>query len=218
MRKEEEIEKHPSFANIQFSRISGNSGYLFGSQIQSNNYIQLEIREAEKIRDLCEDKHYHGRTICRVKMSAAQFSELITTLNYNIGTPCTLEQINGNIVPQVNSNEVESRKSFVNRKIKERMKEFSDQLTETQEKAKKLVGKNTLSKEDRRQLLFAIDFMKTELIENIPFFIKCFQETMDEIIVDAKAEIDNSIQQTITQACIEALNNYQKPAIQEIND
>lgn len=34
MMEEEEVIRHPSFANIQFSRISGHSGYLFGSEIQ----------------------------------------------------------------------------------------------------------------------------------------------------------------------------------------
>lgn len=217
MRKEEEILRHPSFATIQFSRISGNSGYLFGSQVQSNNYIQLEIRQAEKISDLCDERCFAHDTICRVKMSPAQFSELITTLNFNSGTACTLEMIAGQDIPQINPNEVESRKSFVNRKMKERMQEFADRLTETQEKAKKLVAKKTLSKDDQHQLLSAIDFMRTELVNNIPFFAKCFQETMDEIIVDAKAEIDNTIQRVISQAGIKALNNYQAPNIKEID-
>lgn len=215
--KQEETTRHPSFATIHFSRISGHSGYLFGSEIQANNYIELEIREAERIIDLCDERQFpHGETICKVKMSPSQFSELITTLNFSLGTPCTLEEVMGQRVPQVNTEEVESRKSFVNRKLKERLKWFASHLTETQQKARELVKKKTLSKYDQRELLNAIDFMTTELTSNIPFFAKCFQENMDDVILDAKIEIDSTIQHMITQSGLKALAGYTKPTIREI--
>lgn len=204
--EEEKITRHPSFATIQFSRISGHSGYLFGSEIQANNYIQLEISEAESIADLCSKKTFsHGKTICKVKMSPVQFSELITTLNFSTGTPCTLEEVMGQQIPQVNPQEVESRKTFVNRKLKERLQKFASRLTETQKKAKKLVNKKTLSKNDQDELLKAIEFITTEITSNIPFFAKCFQETMDDIVLDAKVEIDSTIQHMITQSGIKSV-------------
>lgn len=217
MMEEEEVIRHPSFANIQFSRISGHSGYLFGSDIQANNYIQLEISEAERIIDLCDEKTFsHGKTICKVKMSPAQFSELITTLNFSAGTPCTLEEVMGQHIPQVDPKEVESRKTFVNRKLRERLQKFASRLSETQRQAKNLVKKKTLSKNDQDELLKAIEFMTTELTSNIPFFAKCFQETMDDVVLDAKVEIDSTIQHMITQSGIKALRGYQKPTIREI--
>lgn len=215
--KEEETYQHPSFATVQFLRTNGYSGYLFGSEIQTNNYITLTIREAEKITNLSDERYFpYGKVVCQVKMSPAQFSELITTMNYNSGTPCTLETVLGKDVPQVDDKEVESRKSFVNRKLKERMRQFTSRLTKTQERARELVKKKTLSKEDQHELISAIDFMSTEIANNIPFFSKCFQETMEEIVLDAKIEIDNTIQHIITQSGIKALAGYQKPKIKEI--
>lgn len=217
MIKEEEIQRHPSFATIQFSRTNGYSGYLFGSQIQANNYITLTIKEAEKITDLCDERYFpHGKVICQVKMSPAQFSELITTMNYDSGTPCTLETVLGENIPQVNPKDVESRKSFVNRKLKERMQLFSSRLTKTQERARELVKKKTLSKDDQQELTNAINFMSTEITNNLPFLSQCFQETMEEIVLDAKIEIDSTIQHIITQSGIKALTEYQKPKIKDI--
>lgn len=39
MNKEEKEFKHPSFGMLGFSRVNGNSGYLFGTNVQPDNYI-----------------------------------------------------------------------------------------------------------------------------------------------------------------------------------
>lgn len=39
---------------------------------------------------------------------------------------------------------------------------------------------------------------------------------MDDVILDAKVEIDSTIQHMITQSGIKALGGYQKPTIREI--
>lgn len=204
--KEEEKLEHPSFGVIRFSRINGNSGYLFGSEVQPNNFISLTISQAEEIRDLTNKKQYPRKEVVRVKMSPAQFSELITTLNYSSGTACTIEEINGEKIEQVTN--VENRKMFVHRKFKERMKRFTDELTDSNARAKKLIAKKTLSKDDQRELSFLIDRCITETKNNIPFFAQCFQENMDNIVVDAKAEIDATIQNMITQTGIKAIAEH----------
>ena len=43
------------------------------------------------------------------------------------------------------------------------------------------------------------------MTSNIPFFRQMFQEEMDKIVVDAKAEIDAAMQHTVTKAGIKAL-------------
>ena len=43
MKKEEKKHEHPSFGMLSLSRIHGKSGYLFGSEIQSDNFIELTL-------------------------------------------------------------------------------------------------------------------------------------------------------------------------------
>lgn len=201
--KEEERISHPSFGVINFQRVNGNSGYLFGSEIQPNNFIELSISQAEQISDLTDKKQYPTKELIRVKMSPAQFSELITTLNYGFGTACTIEVIDGKQIEQ--AKDFENRKMFINRKFKERMMNFAKGLVCSQDRAKKLIAKKTLSKDDQRELNNLIEHCVIEIKSNIPFFIECFQENIDEIVVDAKAEIDSAIQHMITQTGIKAI-------------
>lgn len=203
---EEETIQHPSFGCIGIHRISGHSGYLFGSNVQPDNFIEIELTKAEETRDLCTSR-VHGRhkPLFRVKMSPAQFAEFITTSNCGSGSPCTIVSINGEDIPQVSTDEVENRKDFVQRKFKERMVNFKKELTERQETIKAILKKQSLSKKDKEEINNLIYHMNMEIASNIPYFATCFQETMDQIVLDAKCEVDAAIQHRITKAGLEAL-------------
>ena len=206
MINEEEIQ-HPSFGMISIHRINGHSGHLFGSNVAPNNFIEIHLDQAIGKRDLTDDRYcdMNSKPLFRVKMSKAQFAEFISTAGYSMGTPCTIVCNNGEEIEQVDDEKVENRKQFVQRKFKERMREFTSRLKERQEYIAKAMKKQSLSKNDKQEIKNYIDSINTEIASNIPFFAECFQETMDNIIVDAKCEIDAAVQHKITLAGLEAL-------------
>lgn len=53
--KERQDYKHPSFGMLSISRIHGQSGYLFGTEIQADNFIELTLSNASLERDLTND-------------------------------------------------------------------------------------------------------------------------------------------------------------------
>lgn len=204
MYKEEETYSHPSFGILRFSRISGNSGYLFGSSAQPNNFIEMTLQSAEYIRNLADDRAFpKSKDLVRVKMSPAQFAELITSLNYSSGTPVTIEVLDGKAVPQAQN--VESRKSCTGRLFKERMKQFGEKVCSNVARAEEIIAKKTLSKQDQSELRGIYRQIETEIEQNIPFYQTMFQEQMDKIVVDAKAEVDATIQSTISKAGLKVL-------------
>lgn len=93
MKREEKKYKHPSFGMLNISRIHGKSGYLFGTEIQADNFIELTLSSATMKRDLTQDWFHEDDTLFRVKMSPNQFSELMTNLNTSPGVPVTIEEI-----------------------------------------------------------------------------------------------------------------------------
>lgn len=145
-------------------------------------------------------------------MSSGQFSELITSLNNGSGIPCTLEYIEGKKVEDLP--EKESRKEFVHRKFKDRMKIFANQIREQQTKAKEIVKKKTLSKENIHDLNTHLNWLTAEIESNIPFFMECFQETMDEVVFEAKTEVENSIQHKVNTLGLKALYDQNKLIIE----
>lgn len=206
---EKERIKHESFGKISFSRVQCTPPQKFyGSEIDQNHYIQMTLQESDVERTLSQDWYYaSGKTLARVRMSSGQFAEMITSLNAGSGIPCTVEIIDGKKMQPLP--EQESRKEFVHRKFEERMKMFGDTIRERQNKAKELVKKKTLSKADMHQLQMDLEWLTDEVERNIPFFAKCFQETMDEVVSEAKTEVENAIQHKISVLGLEELHRQQ---------
>ena len=77
------VTTHPSFGIAKFSRHScSHPQSLFGSSIGHENTITLTISRADHIRsDSSYDRYYEKGQIIEVEMSAAQFAEMITTMN-----------------------------------------------------------------------------------------------------------------------------------------
>ena len=138
----------------------------------------------------------------RVKMSPVQFAELLTTQN-GAGVPVTIERMNGERVEQLEY--VEDKRQATARQFRERMDEFLKRIKERQEKAEEVIGKKSLSKNDQQQLRNLISSVIQEVELNMPFFVTCFDEEMEKVVLDAKAEIHAAITHTIVQAGIKAL-------------
>jgi flagellar hook-basal body complex protein FliE len=206
MKREEQ--KHESFGQIYFGRTNGHAEF-YGSELEQSHYISMEIHQSEVHRELSKDWYFtKGLPVIRLRMTSGQFAELITSLNNGSGVPCTLEMVKGEKVAPLPKQE--SRKEFVHRKFEDRMKEFGDTIREKQQKAKELVKKKTLSKQDIHDLTHHIEWLTTEVERNIPFFAKCFQETMDEVVFEAKTEIENAIQHKINVLGLTALHDQNK--------
>ena len=203
MNKEEKEFQHPSFGMLGFSRVNGNSGYLFGTNVQPDNYIEMRLYTGRMKRDDIEDNFYPDDNILTVKMSPVQFSKLITSMNYARGVPCTITSFNGKKVEQAKN--IENRKTFSARSFNDKMSKFAASINKNMTTAEKLIAKKNLSKKDQEELRMMLYGIQKELTSNIPFFRQMFQEEMDKIVVDAKAEIDAAIQHAVTKAGIKAL-------------
>lgn len=203
MNKEEKEFQHPSFGMLGFSRVNGNSGYLFGTNVQPDNYIEMRLYIGRMKRDDIEDNFYPDDNILTVKMSLVQFSELITSMNYARGVPCTITSFNGKKVEQAKN--IENRKTVSARSFNDKMSKFAASINKNMTTAEKLIAKKNLSKKDQEELRMMLYGIQTELTSNIPFFRQMFQEEMDKIVVDAKSEIDAAMQHTVTKAGIKAL-------------
>ena len=165
--EDEKIYEHPSFGMLRFSRINGRSGYLFGSEIQADNYVQLELSNGEMKRDLTDDRFYAKKNLFRVKMSPNQFAELITTLNYGSGVPCTIEFIGKDIIKQCDT--IKSRKTQTQEQFKQRLANFMVEMNHQYSDIQKIISSGNLSKENKKKLIWFYEKVQQEIKSNIPF-------------------------------------------------
>ena len=205
MAQERERYTHPSYGQIRFARVQGRSRF-YGSELEQDHYIVMELHQSDNDRDLTREWYHSLNKVAQVRMTTGQFSELITSMNQE-GIPCTIEWLQGNVADLP---PVENRKEFVHRKFQDRMKEFANSIRARQIQAKELVKKKTLSKDDMQSLQHHIEWLTTEVENNIPFFAKCFQETMGEVVFEAKLEVENAIQHKINVLGIESLNKLKE--------
>lgn len=195
--EKEERNTHPSFGQIAFSRVNGTGQTFYGSELPQDHYITMCVKQSEVNRTLSKEWYFaHSLPLIEVRMTSSQFAEAITSMNNGGGVPCTIEMVNQKGVERLPNQE--SRKEFVHRKFQERMKEFASKIRANQKAAKDIVKKKTLSKQDMYNLTHQLDWLTSEVEKNIPFFMECFQETMDEVVTEAKAEVENAIQHKIT--------------------
>lgn len=118
---EREEFKHESFGQISFSRVSGRGASFYGSELEQDHYITMELSQSEIQRELTQDRYYTtGVPIVKLRMTSGQFAEMITSMNMGSGVCCTIERLGVNKV--VDLPEQESRKEFVHRKFEDRMK------------------------------------------------------------------------------------------------
>lgn len=193
---------HPSFGMLSIHRSNGHSGFLFGSNAEPDNYITLELSTAHLERELSNDWYHTDDKVLRLKMSPVQFAELLTTVDSN-GVPCTIEMFDGKKIEQCTT--VEDKKTATHRQFRERMKSFAVEIEEKYKSAQAIINKKTLSKKDQEELKWFYERMVQEMKSNIPFFLEVFQEGMDKIVLDAKAEIHASMTHAIVAAGVKTL-------------
>lgn len=211
---EAETLSHKSFGQIHFSRINSSEKIRFyGSELSQDHYIKMEVHHSVVERELTQDRYYNREHILSIRMTGGQFAEMITSLNHGTGVPCTIESIQDKRIEEMPLQE--SRKEFVHRKFEERMKMFADSIKENQRKAKEIVKKKILSKQDIHDLTTQLEWLTQEVERNIPFFAKCFQETMDDVVFEAKTEVENAIQHKINVLGLNALHEQNKLLSQE---
>lgn len=216
MEKMEQSHTHPSFGLISFNRINGTNTF-YGSELKQDNYIEMTVKNSEIVRELTHDYHYpiKGLPLIKVRMSANQFSELITSMNIGEGVCCTVEVVDGKHVTKLP--DLQNRKEFVHNSFEDRMQNFTQTIKEEQKKALALVKKKTLSKDDVQNLTNYLEWLTTEIDKNIPFIAKCFQETMDTIVQEAKLDVENAIQHKINVLGLDQLHKQNK-LLAENND
>lgn len=205
----------PSMVTVGFSRqnhgaIEGVS--LFGSSVKNHQVVSLRITQADLTRNLSSD-WIHGdiKPIIEVLLTPLQFAELLTTLNVGSGVPATLVQHNGERfdIPEFPSHAEQFRDEikYSLEAVVSRMREAEKAITDIIDDPKP-VGKAV-----RKNIRDMVASYRNFIEEHIPFVISQFADQMNRTVVEAKAEVDAFVQETIVKTGIAELKK-QAPQIE----
>lgn len=209
---------HPSYGVVQFNRISSaGKSRLFGSALPSHHHtIVLRIAEAALMRDghLHMDRVRAERAIIEVELSAAQFAEMLTTMNMGDGVPCTIRRRDGALVegpPDLETSHEKVRTDFA-----AKMANIAAGLDERRKSIVDLLPVS-LKASTRRQIEIQLERLAAAVQESAPFALGQFQEAAEKAVNAIKAEADavltHMAQVTGIKALREMAANGQTPQL-----
>lgn len=205
------IKTHPSFALLNFSRISGNGGRMFASDLDIGSHMRLRLTEAEEDWHLHE-KGYHGnKRIVEIDMTNAQFAELITNMNREPGIPCTLRfrSDQGHIPGFIDEDTLHEQIHTDLKADVAGIVETADKLAANLDKA---LTESGLSKAKQQGLRSAIAKLRQDLTANMPFILDQYKEAIDKTTSVAKIEVEAFITYKAHELGFKTLQDLAKQA------
>ena len=205
-----EREQHESYGMMSFNRFNGGNRAFFGSSIKPDGGIEMTLKTGEVRHNLNHDWYRGKETIARVRMTGAQFADLITNLNMGEGVPVTLEYVHGKHM---------SEPPFINKRIqfeenfKQEMKEVSDQMLELTKRTEEILSRaKAPTKKEKEEILHNIAMLNQKVSSDMPFVHKSFNEQMDKTVKEAKNEIETYVNSTIHSLGMEKMSELKQLA------
>ena len=204
--REGSVEKHPAFVQVSFSRRQGRPGKLYGSNLDNHqSYITLTISNSERNHSSSHDWYFGRKPICEVDFSAAQFAELITTLNVGSGVPATLRYIEGRGsvpgLPDTVKTEAERIEDTFNKNLEDSV----SQLEQYEKDIRALLEKKSLTKKDRESIKIMVSKARRVFTDSAPFAVSSMVEAKETVVQSAKAEVESFMMNAITKAGLKTL-------------
>ena len=167
--------------------------------------IRVTLTKASVTRDLHNDWYMPEGVLFKADMSYTQFAELISTMNVGTGIPVTLRYIKGEgDMPPV---KIHSRRTeFIDefeQKNRESVQYANDLLTKLE---KAFSEKQPLKAADRKEILDTVCKLRSEITSNRKFAVEQFHEVTENIIVEAKGEVEAFVQSRLQSLALSALS------------
>jgi hypothetical protein len=211
--EDEKIFSHESYGMVQFSRIMGHSGRLFGSSLpDQGSFIRLRIVKADRRHHLGRD-WYHGesKVLLELDLSNVQFAELLTTMNHGSGVPCTLRFAEGRHMETPPEERLEAQQ--VRDDFKEKLGQVARNMTESMKKIDEILAKKNTTQADKKMVHNLLGLVVQDVQSNIPFWLKSFHEATGKIVASAKTEIDAFATNVVMSAGFKALGEGAAPPV-----
>lgn len=195
----ESVTTHPAFGQIAASRVNGHTA-LYDSDFTHNAYIVIRLSQSELHRNLNSDWHFSKREgFVEVAMSEAQWATFVSSLNMGSGVPCTLQRLNGAMVPGLP--DPKPRSDQFGAEVRE---DLADSIAAMRD-LDTLIDELGLPKGKAAQLKGKLHTAEKALSDAIPWVAKQFEQHMEETVEAAKAEVHGYMTGVLQRAGLEQL-------------
>lgn len=184
---------HPAYGLVRVTHPSGGQVKMFGSDLIHNERVCLSFYQAEEDRHL-SNSYYHERgRVLEVELTHAQWASLVSSSVGN-PTPVTYRYFrDGELkdLPQIGKQDtiVNKAKREYERKLKETIERGEKVLAQIEE----LILKGKAGKKDLDELRGLMQQSLGRFTSDTTFAVGCFEESMENIVTDAKIEVESTL-------------------------
>lgn len=207
-------ESHPSYGIIGVSRVQGKTS-LFDSDVTHGHFIEITLHEAERINSGFTHEFVHARArMMKVRMSFAQYAQMITTQNVGDGTPCTINYVSGDenkpyVTRWGGRPEPPDPKPFIDKFKqvgKERAQRILDNIDKATEGLQKLFdGTDKPTKVNLKAATDAMAAARQDVKSNLPYLMECLEEEMEVKLSNAVTEFESYVSSSLQEKGLEVM-------------
>lgn len=207
---DKEPKKHPAYGHAIFCRVTGRVKLFASPLLYHNEFISLTISTSELRHELSRDWRFSGKELIEVYFSAAQFAQLLTTMNVGEGAPCTINHIagKGKIEPIPENEDTEQGR--VKKGFAGELSVLIGKMTAHQKEVDAILEKRTIGKKDRDVIRTAWAQVRQQVECNWPFVVDQFERATIKLETAAKAEIESVVTALVAKLGIEKLHELHK--------
>jgi hypothetical protein len=198
---------HPSMGIIALHRVScsgaGGGATLFGSEARHPQFLQMTVYQGSVERELSTDWHHQEKPLMEINLTAAQFSDLLLSLNDGDGIPCTIGWSYGkkHELPDLPT-KVDQFREETKAMLDAGVTGLKDAYAEVEELLKS--GK-PINKTQLKALSSKIMKLQGVVDRGMPFIMERFGEQLDKMVTGAKCDVDAFIQTAVMKTGIDTL-------------
>jgi hypothetical protein len=195
-------ETHPSWGTVTVHRISG-SANLFDSVAQHQHFIGISIHRATRTRNLNQYLIHGGRKeLIKIMLTESQFARLLSSAGDGGGVPCTISRLQGEMIPGAPPDKIGAT---YRQEVKESGKEATAALREVEKTLEALLEGKTIKKSQIKELQNTIHSACRVVDDHLPFLVGQVEEKLEQVVNEAKTNIDAFLQLRAQQLGIEKM-------------
>ena len=207
------LETHPAYGVIRVHRISGSPGPLFGSVLPNHDaYMEIQIARADRKHHLSQD-WIHGEMapVLSIRLTYAQFVEMIANQNSGSGIPVTLSQRQDDAGRSVQYPGIEwpdgdqTEAAEVAKTFVAQGEALARKVKVSRQRMEVLVEK--LPKKLQAEILGEFGKLETELRSNMPFYLQSLREVGEKVVSGVRTEVDAVITGAATRLGFKSLRD-----------
>lgn len=207
--------EHESFGKIRIGKVCGGIN-LFDSNIQGEGAIVIEISTAKVDRHLNHDWIGAEKQLIEVYLSPLQWAEAITTAMSTAGVSCTLNRVMGKSIEEP---PIRDMKAEFKQEVDDNSEQRMSDVIEANEKLKEILdGKGAIKKTELREIQSILDSGIRHFASNIKYTEKCFTESVDRTVLEAKQSIHHYINTKIQELGVESFKELHNVKMIEIDN